>query len=170
MIPLVYSTLRGILGCDITRLEALVDDFYKTTSGQGVGGSFFAFAWSIILQEPSVYVGVLPPGDHSEVYVAPPPRVSKKDPGKARETTDAGQVASLEPVEDSESQSLEQLRQLYGERLRIAVDGQVLRTTLAGPYARVGRQCFVLVYTTDSLVVFDAIPDGLHGSATGRTR
>lgn len=79
----------------------------------------------------------MPPGDHSEVYVAPPPRGSKKDPGKTREVTDANQVASLEPVEGSKSQALEQLKQLYGERLRIAVDSDVLRVTLAGPNARV---------------------------------
>ena len=130
--------LLNSLGCDITRLGALIDVFYRTTLGQGVDGPFFAFVWSIILQEPSVYVGILPPGDYSEVYVARPPRGgNRKDSSKTQETTEAGQVASLEPVEGSESHSLEHLKQLYGERLRIAVDSGVLRTTLAGPHARV---------------------------------
>ena len=136
-ILLVYSTPWVISGCDITRLEVLINAFYQTTTGQGVDGSFFAFAWSVVLQEPSVYVGVLPPGNHSEVYVAPPPRVGKKGPGKPGESVDADRVASLEPVEGSKSRTLEQLRGLYEERLRIAVDIGVLRVTLAGPHARV---------------------------------
>ena len=175
--PLIYpATLQvylppwGILGCDITRLETLIDAFYQATSGQGVDGSFFAFAWSIILQEPSVYVGVLPPGNRSEVYVAPPPRASKKNPGKAGEFTDPDRVATLEPVEDGKSRALEQLKQSYGERLRIAVDSEVLRITLAGPHARVCLEQFVLVYTADAFIVTNAIPNGLHGSATRRTR
>ena len=93
--------------------------------------------WSIVLQEPCVYVGILPPGDHSEVYVAPPPRVSKKDLSKVGEAAEAGRVAGLEPVEDSKSRTLEQLRRLYGERLRVAVDSEVLRATLTGPHAKV---------------------------------
>jgi len=170
VVLLVYLTLWGILGCGITRLEALVDAFYKTTSGQGVDGSFFAFAWSIILQEPSVYVGVLPPGNRSEVYVAPPPRASKKDPSKVGEATDADQVATLELVEDGKSQSLERLRQSYGERLRVAVDREVLRVTLAGPHAKVSLKQFALVYTADIFTVANTIPNGLHGSAARRTR
>lgn len=170
MIPLVYLTLWGILGCEITRLEAIVDVFYKTTAGQGVDGPFFAFVWSIIIREPSVYVGILPPGDHSEVYVALPPRGSRKDSGKARETADADQVASLELVEDSESQALEQLKQLYGERLRVAVNSEVLRVTLAGPHARVRRKHSAPVDTTNIFTVFNPVPDGLHGSTIHRTR
>lgn len=84
-----------------------------------------------------MYVGILPPGDYSEVYVARPPRGSKKDSGKAREPTEADQAVSLKPVEDGKSQSLEHLKQLYGERLRVAVDSNVLRVTLAGPHAKV---------------------------------
>ena len=160
----------GVLGCNITRLEALIDAFYKTTSGQGVDGSFFAFAWSIILQEPSVYVGVLPPGNRSEVYVAPPPRTSKKDPTKTGEATDADQVATLERVEDGKSQALELLKRSFGERLRIAVDREDLRVTLAGPHARVCPEQFPLVSTADTFIVPNAIPNGLHGSATCRTR
>jgi hypothetical protein len=170
MILLVYLTPWGTLGCGITRLEALIDAFYQTTCGQGVDGSLFAFAWSIILQEPSVYVGILPPGDHSEVYVAPPPRGSKKNPGKARETTEVDQVASLKPVGNSKSQSLEKLKQLYGERLRIAVDSEVLRATLAGPHAKVCSEWFTLVYITDIPAVLDIIPNGLHGFTVRRTR
>lgn len=112
----------------------------------------------------------MPPGDHSEVYVAPPPRGSKKDPGKARETTGSSQVASLEPVEDGKSQALEQLKQLYGERLRIAVDSEVLKVTLTGPHARVRLGNFVLACIPNVFTVFNTIPDGLHDSATRRTR
>lgn len=161
--------LLGESGCNITRLEALINAFYQASAGQGVDGSFFAFTWAIILQEPSVYVGILPPGDHSEVYVAPQPRGSKKDT-KTRETADADQVASLEPVENSKTQTLEKLKQTYGERLRIAVDSGVSRTTLAGPHAKVRSQDFVLVCTADIFAVFNAIPNGLHGSAIHRTR
>ena len=80
---------------------------------------------------------MLPPGNRSEVYVAPPPRASKKDSSKAGEATDADQVATLEVVEDGKSRTLEELKELYGERLRVAVDSGVLRATLAGPHARV---------------------------------
>ena len=145
----IYLTLLVFSGCDITRLEALINTFYRTTGGQRVDASLFAFAWSIILKEPSVYVGTLPPGDHSEVYVAPPPRGGKKDAGKVRETTEGGKVASLEPVKDSKSLPLEQLRQLYGKQLRIAVDSGVVRLNLAGPHARVSPKWSVTAYIYD---------------------
>jgi oxalate---CoA ligase len=117
-----------------------------------------------------VYVGTLPPGDYSEVYVAPPPRGNKKDSNNARETTEAGQVASLEPVEGDELLSLDHLKRLYGEQLRIAVEGGVLRATLAGPHARVCPRWFVLVCATDNPAVFNVIPDGLHRSTAHCTR
>lgn len=170
MASLVYSAPRQILGCGTARLETLISAFYQTTCGQGVDGPFFAFVWPIILQEPSVYVGLLPPGNHSEVYIAPPPRGSKKDPSKARETTEADQVASLEPLEDSKSQPLELLKQSYGERLRVAVDTDVLRATLAGPHARVCSEQSILVYTADAPAVLNAEPNGVYGFATRRAR
>lgn len=117
-----------------------------------------------------MYVGILPPGDHSQVYVARPPRGSKKDSGKAQETVQADQVTSLEAVEGSKSQSLQDLKELYGDRLRIAVDGDVLRATLAGPHARVCPEWSVLVYITDTSVVFNVIPDGLHSFTARCTR
>jgi hypothetical protein len=109
-----------------------------------------------------VYVGVLPPGDYSEVRVAHPPRGSKKVLSNTRETTEAGQVAFLGHVEGSESQPLGHLKQLYGDRLRIAVASGVLRVTLAGPHARVCPDWFVTVYMTDTPAVFNVIPNGLH--------
>lgn len=117
-----------------------------------------------------MYVGILPPGDYSQVYVACPPRGNKKDSSKARKTTEAGQVSSLEPVEDSESQSLEHLKQSYGERLRVAVDSGVLRAILAGPHARVCPERFVFVHVTDTPAVFNVIPNGLHSFAVHCTR
>lgn len=104
------------------------------------------------------------------MYVAPPPRGSKKDPSKARETANADQVVSLEPVQDGKSQTLEQLKQTYGERLRLAVDSEVSRATLAGPHAKVCPEDFVPVYTVNIFVVHNAVPNGLHGSATHSTR
>ena len=117
-----------------------------------------------------MYVGILPPGDHSQVYVAHPPRGSKKDSSKARETTEASQVASLEPVEGSQSHSLQYLKQLYGERLRVAVDSNVLRATLAGPHAKVCPGWYALVCITDIPAVFNVIPDGLHSFAARGSR
>ena len=114
-----------------------------------------------------MYVGTLPPGDYSEVYVAHPPRGGKKDSSKTRDTTGADQVTSLGPVEGIEPQSLEHLKQLYGERLRIAVDSDVLRVTLAGPHARVCPEWFVLVCITYTPAVFNVITNGLH-SLTAR--
>ena len=102
--------------------------------------------------------------------MALPPRGNKKDSGKARETADADKVSSLEPVEDGKSQALEQLKRTYGERLRIAVDSEVSRATLAGPHAKVCPEDFAPVYTVNIFVVSNAIPDGLHGSAAHSTR
>ena len=102
--------------------------------------------------------------------MASPPRGSKKDPGKARETANADQVVSLEPMQDGKSQTLERLKQSYGERLRLAVDSEVSRATLAGPHAKVCPEDFAPVHTVNIFVVHDAIPNGLHGSATHSTR
>lgn len=104
------------------------------------------------------------------MYVAPQPRGSKKESGKARESTDVGQVSSLKPVENAKSQALEQLKQMYGERLRVAVDSEVSRGTLAGPHAKVRLDHFVRLCTAHTFAVYNAVSNGLHDSAARRTR
>lgn len=103
------------------------------------------------------------------MYVAPQPRGSKKESGKARESADVGQVSSLEPVEDGRFQALEQLKQAYGERLRVAVDSEVSRATLAGSHAKVRSGDFVRLYAAHTFVVYNALSNGLHDSAARRT-
>ena len=104
------------------------------------------------------------------MYVAPQPRGSKKESGRARESADVSQVSSLEPVENGKSQALEQLKQAYGERLRVAVDGEVSRATLAGPHAKVRSGYFVRLCAAHTFAVYNAVSNGLHDSATRRTR
>ena len=102
------------------------------------------------------------------MYVAPQPRGGKKEAGKARESADAGQVSSLEPVENGKSQALEQLKQTYGERLRVAVDSEVSRATLAGPHAKVHPDHFVRLCTAYTFTVYNTVSNGLHDSAARR--
>jgi len=83
----------GDFGCDVSRLRDFVSDFYSqnastsSTSVQNVDDAFCTFVWSVIVQQPGVRVGTIPPGASTEVCVAPQPSTKPKGKSKGEEET-----------------------------------------------------------------------------------
>ncbi|KAH9853100.1 hypothetical protein C2E23DRAFT_885087 [Lenzites betulinus] len=140
----------GDLGCDVSRLRDFIIDYYTNPGGSEAGSSqpqnvddaFCAFVWSVIVQEPGVHVGTVPPGASTEVFIAPQASAVRK--AKARASTAAAGEPTEEPVphtglgiiHDAKIRSLADLRNEYGERLRIAADPDTTFTALTGSHIR----------------------------------
>ncbi|KAI0670210.1 hypothetical protein C8Q78DRAFT_1039662 [Trametes maxima] len=131
----------GDLGCDVSRLRDFVVDFYAQpgtsgVQGQNVDDAFCAFVWSVIVQQPGVRVGTVPSGGSTEVYIAPQVRASKKAKAKGEETEDPPAATALDTIQDATIGSLDDLRNEYGDRLRIAVDPETTFAALTGSHIR----------------------------------
>ncbi|KAI0757275.1 hypothetical protein C8Q80DRAFT_1132805 [Daedaleopsis nitida] len=132
----------GELGCDISRLRDFIADFYSHPSsnqvqGQNVDDAFCAFVWSVIVQQPGVRVGTIPPGGSTEVYIAPQASAIRKSKAKGEDAADEPAPATgLDIVLDAAVRSLEDLRQQYGDQLRIAVDPETTFAALTGSHIR----------------------------------
>lgn len=136
----VYAT-----GCDVSRLRDFITEFYARpgaggTQKQNVDDAYCAFVWSVIVQQPGVRIGTVPPGTHAEVYIAPQASAIRKAKAKATGEQAAEEVASasaLELIEDATIRSLEDLRNEYGDQLRIAADPETTFAALTGSHIRV---------------------------------
>ncbi|OSD05907.1 hypothetical protein PYCCODRAFT_1383895 [Trametes coccinea BRFM310] len=139
----------GDLGCDVSRLRDFITDFYAHPPagsrdaiqgrGQNVDDAFCAFVWSLIVQQPSVRVGTVPPGASAEVYIAPQASAIRKGKAKASGGDAEGEAATasaLELIPDATIRSLEDLKNEYGDRLRIAVDPETTFHALTGSHIR----------------------------------
>ena len=134
-----------ITGCDVSRLRDFITEFYSHPSssevlGQNVDDAFCAFIWSMIVQQPGVRVGTIPPGGSTEVYIAPQASAVRKAKAKGGEAVEDVPMPGLDIVEDAAVRPLEDLRQQYGDQLRIAVDPETTFAALTGSHIRV-RGC-----------------------------
>ncbi|KIJ68695.1 hypothetical protein HYDPIDRAFT_81586 [Hydnomerulius pinastri MD-312] len=142
MDELVHHCLRelsfdGDLGCNVSRLRDFIVGFYTTHDGhpQVVDDAFCAFVWSVVVQQPSVRVGVVPPGVTSEVYVAPQTSAKRKAAAKGEEVVEEA-PPTLQLVEDAHGKTLENLKHQYGDDLRIAVDPETSFAAITGSHIR----------------------------------
>ena len=128
-------------GCDAQRLQKIVSDFYRSTSEpiqQNLDESFQSFVWKTLSRIPYVKVGLLPDGQHTDVYVPPQPR--KKD-GEAR---GSGALRGLEDIPDASSVEPHHSG-AYGGRLRIAVDSDRCFVAITGSHTRVSPVLIMVV-------------------------
>jgi len=141
--PLLSTFWRASLnytciGCNVSRLRDFIAAFYNNYDGpqQVVDDAFCAFLWSIVVQQPAVRVGVVPPGTTSDVYVAPQTSAKRKAAAKGE-----GVVEDTPPVlqiiEDAREHTLEELKHRYGDDLRIAVDPETSFVAITGSHIRV---------------------------------
>ncbi|KAJ4476656.1 hypothetical protein J3R30DRAFT_3292589 [Lentinula aciculospora] len=126
----------GDFGCDVSRLSDFVKDFYShTASNQKVDNAFRAFVWSLVVQQPTVLVGTIPPDITSEVWIAP--QVSAKRKANARgEEHILTEPSALNLVPDAKSRRLEELQRMYGSSLRIAGDRDSIYAAITGTHIR----------------------------------
>lgn len=128
-------------GCDVSRLQDFVAGFYAregATQKQAVDDAYCAFLWSVIVQQPGVRVGVVPPGAGGEVYIAPQASAQRKAKSKGEEVEEERVPEStFNVVEDATIRPLVELRQEYGDTLRIAVDPEISFAAITGSHIRV---------------------------------
>ncbi|KAG9314611.1 hypothetical protein JVU11DRAFT_5415 [Chiua virens] len=142
MDELVHHCLRelsfdGDLGCNVSRLRDFIVGFYASHDdpSQLIDDPFCTFVWSIVVQQPSVRVGALPPGLVSEVYIAPQTSAKRKAAAKGEELVEAA-PPSLRLVEDARHRHLDDLKREYGDNLRIAVDPETSFAAITGSHIR----------------------------------
>lgn len=126
----------------MSRLVDFIKGFYEKTNAQTVDDAYCAFIWSVIVQEPTVRVGVLPPGEHTEVYVAPQTSAHRKAKNKGEEVV-IEPITSLSIVPDAALRALDDLKTEYGDNLRIAVDPETSFAAITGSHIRVSIQPLV---------------------------
>ncbi|KAI0935940.1 hypothetical protein AcV5_004217 [Taiwanofungus camphoratus] len=145
----------GELGCDVSRLHDFIDGFYKHNSSthcQNIDDAFCAFVWAVIVQQPGIRVGIVPPGAAAEVYIAPQVSAKKKAKAKGEEIVeDFGPATALKTIPDATIRSLEELRQEYGGGLRIAVDPETTFAAITGSHIRPSKLT-PMVYTALQLI------------------
>ncbi|KAF9458331.1 hypothetical protein BDZ94DRAFT_1270875 [Collybia nuda] len=141
MDELLHHCLRelsfdGDLGCDVSRLRDFIVEFYQHTgTPQNPDDAFCAFVWSLVVQQPTVRVGVVPPGITSEVWVAPQTSAKRKAKAKGQEHIET-KPTELDFVPDAKNRTLDDLRREYGDNLRIAVDPDAIYAAITGSHIR----------------------------------
>lgn len=103
---------------------------------QVVDDPFCAFVWSIVVEQPTVRVGIVPAGTSSEVYIAPQTSAKRKAAAKGEVHVEEA-PPSLTLVENARERSLEDLKAEYGEDIRIAVDPETSFAAITGSHIRV---------------------------------
>lgn len=153
---LVHHCLRelsfdGDLGCNVSRLKDFIVNYYNNSDGpqQVVDDTFCAFVWSVVVQQPAVRVGFVPPGVTSEVYVAPQIKTKRKAAATGEELVE--DKPSLEVIGDARGKALEELKQQYGDDLRIAVDPQTCFVAITGSHIRPAKLS-AMVYSALQLI------------------
>ncbi|EIN13408.1 hypothetical protein PUNSTDRAFT_139959 [Punctularia strigosozonata HHB-11173 SS5] len=144
MDELVHHCIRelsfdGDLGCDVSRLSEFIIGFYNhgaEVRQQNVDDAYRAFVWSVIVQQPNVRVGTVPEGKYSEVYIAPQTSAKRKAKEKGQDLEEPSAPTTLQIVDDAKLKSLEELREQYGDRLRIAVDPETSFVAITGSHIR----------------------------------
>lgn len=105
---------------------------------QTVDDDFYAFVWSIVVQQPTVRVGTIPVGGATEVYIAP--QVSARRKAKEKGEEHIEEIAPvLDIVLDAKTRSLDDLKAEYGDQLRIAVDPETSFAAITGSHIRVSK-------------------------------
>ncbi|KAJ6501642.1 hypothetical protein C8R47DRAFT_1108154 [Mycena vitilis] len=128
----------GDLGCNVSRLRDFVVDFYThstNTSAQNPDDAFCAFVWSLVVQQPTVIVGTVPEGTTSEVWIAPQNSAKRKAKAKGEETVEVA-PPRLDIVRDAKNRSLEDLKEEYGDNLRLAADPEATYAAITGTHIR----------------------------------
>jgi hypothetical protein len=140
-------------GCGVSRLRDFIVGFYTidATHPQTVDDSFCAFIWSLIVQQPTVRVGTIPPDAATEVYIATQTSAKKKAEAKGEEIV-VEHASTLDVVADAASRSLEDLKAQYGDGLRIAVDPDTSFAAITGSHLRVGQPILSRLEHTNSYV------------------
>ncbi|KAG8858551.1 hypothetical protein FRB96_005223 [Tulasnella sp. 330] len=170
-------TVKTSLGCDVLRLDHFIDDYYKDSGSgsvfqQQTDYAFKSFVWSLIIQEPTVTVGLVPEGS-APVCIAPQPSAVRKSKANAASSatlsiTSPAALQALDPREVADV-GLEDLVAKHGNTLRIAVDHETCFVAITGSHVRPSK-LGPMAYTALQFITrtrTDGIPMKALGDATG---
>ncbi|KAF5384735.1 hypothetical protein D9757_006233 [Collybiopsis confluens] len=147
MDELLHHCLRelafdGDLGCDVSRLTDFIKDFYAhstQSANQKIDDAFCAFVWSLVIQQPTVLVGTIPPGITSQVWIAPQVSAKRKASARGEILVVPTQPSALDLVPDAKSRPLAELQREYGSMLRIAGDRDSIYSAVTGTHIRFSK-------------------------------
>ncbi|KAG9019172.1 hypothetical protein FRB90_005745 [Tulasnella sp. 427] len=182
MDSLIHHCLReiafdGDLGCDVSRLNQFIEEYYSGEPAQDndpqvIDASFRSYVWSLVVQEPSVTVGLVPEGS-SPVFIAPQPSAVRKQAKEqaSAPSAESSAPAKLEALASAEiiDSNLPDLVERYGGTLRIAVDPEASFQAITGTHVR-SPKLGAMTYTALQFITRSRI-EGISmkglGEATG---
>lgn len=91
-----------------------------------------------MVQQPTILIGLIPPGLTSEVWIAPQTSAKRKAKVRGVEHIETS-PSKLDPINDPKTTPLDLLRQAYGERLRIAAQPESIFSAVTGTHIRVSH-------------------------------
>ncbi|KDQ54862.1 hypothetical protein JAAARDRAFT_352005 [Jaapia argillacea MUCL 33604] len=159
MDELIHHCLRelsfdGDLGCDVSRLRDFIIGFHSHDTSsypQVVDDAYYGFVWSIIVHQPTVRIGTVPPGECMEVYLAPQISAKRKAKERGEVHEEPPPATNLDIVPDAKLRTLADLNEAYGDTLRIAVDPETSFAAITGSHIRPSKLS-PMVYTALQLV------------------
>lgn len=116
--------------------DFIIEFYAHSEASQTPDDSFCAFVWSLVVQQPTVRVGTVPSSVTSEVWVAPQTSAKRKAKAKGQEHVETTPT-QLDIVPGAQDRTLEDLKQEYGDKLRIAVDSDAIYAAITGSHIRV---------------------------------
>lgn len=138
---------------------------------QNLDDAFSAYVWSLLVQQSTVIIGILPEEITSEVWIAPQVSAKGKTTPRSNEQSDSTTPPRLEAIPERKDTSLDVLKEKYGSSLRIAAQPNVIFAAVTGSHLRV---CFSVIVPYSNIlidsVVIKAEPYGLQCFADNHTR
>lgn len=104
-----------------------------------------------MVQQPAVRVGTIPPGVTFKVWIAPQISAKRKAREKGEEHVET-RPTELDLVPDAKNRTLEDLKQEYGDKLRIALDSDAIYAAITGSHIRVRRSTSLNTLGTINLI------------------
>ena len=157
-LPARFSDISNLFsGCKVSRFRDFIVDFYsRSTEGQNVDEAFCAFVWSAVVQQPTIRIGIVPPGLTSTVYIAPQRATQRKNKDGNQEEAPP---ITLQVIPDAALHPLETLVQQYGDNLRIAVDPDTVFVAITGSHTRVCFSSYAIVCLSPELSFSSSRPN-----------
>ncbi|PFH54764.1 hypothetical protein AMATHDRAFT_52646 [Amanita thiersii Skay4041] len=143
----------GDLGCNVSRLKDIVRSFYSNAGSllcQNVDDIFCAFVWSLVVQHPTVQIGVKPPSVVSEVWIAPQTSAKRKVKAQGEDLVEES-PPRLILIPDAKNSNLKDLIQRHSEDLRIAIEPEAIYAAITGSHIKLPKLS-PMVYTALQII------------------
>jgi hypothetical protein len=104
---------------------------------QNLDDAFGAYVWSLLVQQSTVIVGLVPEGITSEVWIAPQASAKRKATAGDNERLDSPSPPKLKAILERKNTSVVVLKEKYGSKLRMAAQPDAIVAAITGSHLRV---------------------------------